>query len=551
MTKRCKSHHPYIDQYMDGINSGKILASKDIQKAMAYIDRKISDPDVFIDTAKIDKAVELIERYFEIKLFDWELFVIGLVHCYYKSTDTVVFREFLIVMGRGNGKNGFISGLAWYLTTHYHGVKGYNVDIIANSEDQAKTSFDDIYEVLERHWKKLKSFFYKSKLVIKNLKTGSYIKFNTSNAKTKDGKRSACLIFDEEHEYESEDNIKVFSSGFGKRKHSRKFKITSHGYVRDGVLDVDLRLAADILNGVITDLDICPLIYRVDKKEEVLDPKCWPKANPSYNYLPELRKEIDSAFKEMKYKASVEQDFYTKRMNWPIENKEIAVTSWENLERASREVPDLTGRECIAGIDYAMLSDMASVGLWFRDGDERYWIQHSWICRSSKDWNVIRAPLEDWHKKGDLTIVEETQIDPKLLVNWLKEKSEIYKIKKVSLDNARLALMREALYEIKFSTEEKNIWIVRPLGIVSVVPVLDYLFDMGQIAFGEVPLMRWATNNTKKKPTGDVGNYKYEKIEPKSRKTDPFMAMVAAAVRDEDLEISPVVDTPQLPCFTF
>jgi phage terminase large subunit-like protein len=536
---------------MDDINSGKILASKDIKKAMVYIDRKLSDPDVFIDSAKIDKAVELIERYFEMKLFDWELFVIGLVHCYYKSTDTVVFREFLIVMGRGNGKNGFISGLAWYLTTHYHGVKGYNVDIIANSEDQAKTSFDDIYEVLDRHWKKLKSFFYKSKLVIKNLKTGSYIKFNTSNAKTKDGKRSACLIFDEEHEYESEDNIKVFSSGFGKRKHSRKFKITSHGYVRDGVLDVDLRLAADILNGVITDLDICPLIYRVDKKEEVLDPKCWPKANPSYNYLTELRKEIDSAFKEMKYKASVEQDFYTKRMNWPIENKEIAVTSWENLERASREVPDLTGRECIAGIDYAMLSDMASVGLWFRDGDERYWIQHSWICRSSKDWNVIRAPLEDWHKKGDLTIVEETQIDPKLIVNWLKEKSEIYKIKKVSLDNARLALMREALYEIGFSTEEKNIWIVRPLGIVSVVPVLDYLFDMDKIAFGDTPLMRWATFNTKKKPTGDVGNYKYEKIEPKSRKTDPFMAMVAAAVRDEDLESSPVVDTPQLPCFTF
>jgi len=42
------------------------------------------------------------------------------------------------MMGRGNGKNGFISPVAWYLTTHYHGVKGYNIDIIANAEDQAK-----------------------------------------------------------------------------------------------------------------------------------------------------------------------------------------------------------------------------------------------------------------------------------------------------------------------------------------------------------------------------------------------------------------------------
>lgn len=81
-----------------------------------------------------------IERCFGISLFDWELFVLALVHCYY-SDDTLVFTEFLIMMGRGNGKNGFISGLAWYLTTHYHGVAGYNIDIIANSEEQAKTSF--------------------------------------------------------------------------------------------------------------------------------------------------------------------------------------------------------------------------------------------------------------------------------------------------------------------------------------------------------------------------------------------------------------------------
>ena len=44
------------------------------------------------------------------------------------------------------GKNGFISGVSWYLTTHYHGIQGYNVDIIANSEEQATTSFNDIYE---------------------------------------------------------------------------------------------------------------------------------------------------------------------------------------------------------------------------------------------------------------------------------------------------------------------------------------------------------------------------------------------------------------------
>lgn len=90
---------------------------------------------------------------------------------------------------------------------------------------------------------KVKEIFYKSKEKIVNLKTKSYIKYNTSNAKTKDGKRTACLIFDEIHEYETWDLIKVFRSGFGKRKHSRTFYITTNGYVRGGVLDEQLGIA--------------------------------------------------------------------------------------------------------------------------------------------------------------------------------------------------------------------------------------------------------------------------------------------------------------------
>ena len=87
-------YHPYIDRYMDDCRSGKNIVGKDILLAMDYIEEKLSDPDVFIDAEKIYKAVELMERYFEIKLFDWELFVTALIHCYYKSTDTVVFSRY-------------------------------------------------------------------------------------------------------------------------------------------------------------------------------------------------------------------------------------------------------------------------------------------------------------------------------------------------------------------------------------------------------------------------------------------------------------------------
>src|SRR5665648_783240 len=115
MMAKCK-YHPHIDSYMDDVRNQVIPSSEEIKQAMDYIETKLNDPNVFIDSAAIEKGVELMERYFEFKILDWELFIFALIHCFYKSNDTVVLDEFLIVMGRGNGKNGVISPVAWYLT---------------------------------------------------------------------------------------------------------------------------------------------------------------------------------------------------------------------------------------------------------------------------------------------------------------------------------------------------------------------------------------------------------------------------------------------------
>lgn len=540
-TQKCrqKDYHPYIDQYMNDCRSGINVVGKDILLALDYIEKRLNDPDVFIDTEKIEKAVELMERYFEISLFDWELFVTALIHCFYKSDDTVVFSTIVIVMGRGNGKNGFISPISWYLTTHYHGINGYNVDIVANAQDQAQTSFLDIYEVLERTWAKSKKFFYKTKEIIVNLKTKSYIKFNTSNAKTKDSKRTGCLIFDEVHQYENYDQIKVFTSSFGKRKHSRTFYITTQGNVRGGVLDDMLAIIEDILNGTIANLRWLPLVYRIDEEEEALDPQTWHKANPSLKYLPTLKLEMEQQFIEMKYRPAIEEEFYTKRLNWPKRSKEIQVTTWENILATNREIPDLKGKTGVAGIDFASLSDFASAGILIRDKDIRYWITHSWICANSKDIGRLKIPYKEWADKGYLTIVDDVEIDPRYLTAWIAEQALLYNLPKVALDGFRYALVSDALKDIGFNwKEKKNIKLVRPSDIMIVSPVIESCFNKQLFVWGDNPLMRWYTNNTKMVRTGinkTTGNMTYGKIEPKSRKTDGFMALVAAMTIEEVL----------------
>lgn len=523
---------------MDDCRSGENIVGKDILAAMDYIEGKLNDSDVFIDTEKIDKAVELMEKYFEISLFDWELFVTALIHCYYKSNDTVVFSTILIVMGRGNGKNGFISPVSWYLTTHYHNITGYNVDIVANAQDQAKTSFGDIYDMLERTWAKSKRFFYKTKEIIVNLITKSYIKFNTSNAKTKDSKRTGCLIFDEVHGYETYDNIKVFTSGFGKRKHSRAFYITTQGNVREGVLDDMLSISADILNGTIKDLRWLPLIYRIDSEKEALNPAMWYKPNPSLKYLPSLKLEMEQQFIQMKYQPAMEEEFYTKRMNWPKGNRELQVTEWDNIAATNKPLPDLTGWECTVGIDYASLRDWAGVNFHFRKGDLRYDFGRYWVCTQNPDLERVKAPWRDW---PECIAVDDVEISPELLTDYIITTAQKYSIKKIALDNYRYALMKDALGKIGFDPKErKNVYLVRPSDIMKVQPVIDSCFNNGYFTWGDNPALRWATNNTKlvrsgKKEGTDTGNFYYAKIEAKSRKTDPFMALVASMVIEDEL----------------
>lgn len=540
----------YIQDYIQSIRSGGVPASREMHQACDYIEGKLNNPDVFVDMEKTEKSVELIERYFRMKLFPWEKFVLALVHCYYKSSDTLVFTEYLIMMGRGNGKNGFISGVAWYLTTMYHGVSGYNVDIIANSEDQAKTSFEDIYQMLEDTWAKSKKFFYKSKEEIVSLRTRSYIKFNTSNARTKDGKRSACLIFDEIHEYQNSDTIKVFRSGFGKRKHSRTFYITTDGYVRDGVLDERLRIARDVLNGEIKNSRLCPLIYKLDDEKEANNKELWVKANPSLPYLPTLQLEIEQNFIDKDYDPTVASDLYTKRFNLPKGNAEIAVTDYSKVKVTNRELPKLDGWACTVGMDYAELSDWAAVNLHFRRGAMRYDINHAWLCTQSKTLQRVKAPWRDWAGRGLVTVVDDVSIHPDLLADYIRLAGQRYNVKMLAMDNYRWTLVSESLRKIGFDAKDKNrVKLVRPSDIMQAEPVIQECFDRELFTWGDNPCLRWAVNNTKRVRSSrslgvDTGNFIYAKIDAKSRKTDPWMALVASMVIESVLGNGAAAEIP-------
>lgn len=528
--------HKYIDEYIDLVENNKVIINDDIKKVIKLVKEKLSHNNVIIKSDMIDKAVEKIEQYFKFELLPWEKFIIGLIHCYYDD-GTLVWDTFLLYMGRGAGKNGFISTVSWYLTTGFHGIKEYNVDIVANSENQAKTSFEDVYNVIDNDKKLSKAFYYtKEKIVYK--KTRSYIKFNTSNARTKDGLRPACIIFDEIHEYENYNNIKVFKSALGKKKNCRTFMISTDGYVRGGVLDDYLEMSHSILNGENKTSRMLPLLYHIESKEEVNDKSNWEKANPSLRHFKNLQIVMEQEFEDMKFQPQLYTEFMTKRMNLPEGNKDIEVTSWENILATNQEIPDLKGCTCLVGIDYMKTTDFLCAGLLFKWKGKYIWISHSWVCESCNDLARIKAPLKEWEKQGLLTFVNGVEIPPDVPAIWLAQKAQEYNVSTLWMDNYRYTLLAKALRDVGFDTDKKganNIRLARPSNEMLIAPVVTSAFVNHNIIFGDNPLMRWYTNNTCM-ITSQAGNVTYGKIEPKSRKTDGFKAFIAAMCGSIELE---------------
>lgn len=528
-----------IIDYIDYVRKNQKHHCKEQLLLCDFVEKVFRKEDVYVDEEQLKKYLGF-EKYFPYKLLPWERFCFALHNCTYRVDGQLRFPILFIMVGRGSGKNGYLAFEDFCLVTPVNGIKGYNIDMFATSEEQAKATFKDIYEILEDNKKYFKNYFHWNQEVITNLKTRSEIKYHTRAPGTKDGGRPGKIDFDEYHAYENYKLINVVVTGLGKRKHPRRTIITTQGDIREGPLDSLLSDALDILNEVTLDNGMLPFICRLDSDKEVEDKNCWQKANPSLIYFPDLMHEMEIEYEAYKKDRANNTAFMTKRMNRPKGDSEFNVTEWDNIKATNREIPEIKGRSCVCGIDFAKTSDFVSAGLLFKVGDERIWIQHTWVCRHSPDLDRIRYPLEEAEQKGLLEFVDEVEIDPRLVTEWIVEQAKSYLIEMIAIDNFRYTLMKEALHEIGFSPERKNVKLVRPSDIMKAAIVIGFIFSKHLIIYGDDSLMRWYTRNVKA-VMDKKGNITYEKIEPKSRKTDGFMGFAAAMTEEDKIKQKPKI----------
>lgn len=524
----CKSHHDEVNEY-------RHLLIKNV------VEPTLAREDVFFDEVTYRNCLKYCENNYY-PLFPYQKFVYAFVFMY--VDDVPLFGTLIIEMGRGNGKDGFMMPLMNFLQTPLYGIKNYHIDIIANNEEQAHDSFDVVYDMINDN-KKFKGKFYCSNEKIVNLKTNSRLRYNTSNAKTKDGKKGGALLFNEYHAYENYDQINVFTSQRGKIRHPRTFIITTNGYVRGGPLDELLDVCIQIVRTGENEIGYFPFICCIDDISEVDIPKAWIKANPSLPYMPVLANEIKLAYEEMKKFPSKRAEFVTKRMNYPARKEEFAVASWEDILRTSysdielkilRDTPDLENRNAVIGIDFADIRDFASAGLLFKVDGVYIWRQKTWICRNSPDFEGIKFPLLNYGQPGfmDFEVVDKASLSVEDVVVWCMQQMEKFNVVKIIMDTYRAQLFEKVfeMYGVQVESKQNPYGLLRKIRrsnsiYAMVAPTVEKAFTDGNIDYGDSAIMRWYTNNTASKQD-NTGNKFFIKIEPKLRKTDGFFAFVHA-----------------------
>lgn len=538
----------YIQDYINLVKSKKVHVCKEQLLLCDYVIKEFKKGVIYVDEEQAEKYFRN-QKYFSFELVEWEKFCFVLHNCTYESPGVLRWPKLFILVARGTGKNGYLAFEDFCLLTPVNGVREYNIQIFATSEAQAKTSFEDIYNMLEDNKAFFEQYFYWNKEEIINLKTNSKLTYHTSAPKTKDGGRPGKVDFDELHAYQNSKLIDVAVGGLGKKSMPRQTTISTQGDVRDGPLDLKLEDALMILNGDAEDNGILPFICRLDSIEEMHDPENWQKANPTFQrmdlpYCQNLFREVKSQYAEFLRHPLENGNFQTKRMNIPYGMTEDSVVDYEYIRKTNQPVPDLIGQTCVWGLDYATTSDFVAMVLLFYIEDKYYVIHHTWICKYSKDLDRVKFPWQESVACGDATLVDAVQVSPQLCADWLALQMSKYNVIYGAIDKYRWTLVSSFFEKLGFTPEKRvggnitgNIKLVRPSDIMEVAPTIISDFQAEKVVYGDVKIMRWYTNNTKKVLNNDR-NIEFKKIEGKSRKTDGFMAYVATRTLDNKLESS-------------
>jgi phage terminase large subunit-like protein len=373
-----------------------------------------------------------------------------------------------------------------------------------------------------------------------------------------DGVNPACTVADEVHRWKTRkqlENWDVLSNGGITRRQTLTIAITTAGVQNESPLAWRLHeKTRKIQDGVVQDPKFLGRIYCADREDDPGGPKTWVKANPSLinngGFL-ELEK-----IREKYVSHAAEGDLTSfKRYYLNVwdqkEHRVIDLAKWDASagpwtaaglfprlpgEKVRHLRPDLMAyfgdRECWAGVDLSMTTDLSAVSFVFPRDDEAYdvlpffWIPEDGIRKREYRDGV---PYSRWVDEGYLEASTGTVIDyreVKARLEWAREMFNLQE--EICFDPWNSRQISVPMLEEGYSCIE-----IRQ-GVASLSEPSKKLLELvasGKLYHGGHPILRWNASCVTAKESNDNLMFAKPERAKGSARIDGISATVNALAR--------------------
>lgn len=280
----------WIKEYLDQIDSGKIIAGNKVKKLYRKLLEEADDSSLpfYFDEKKGERPIYFIEHFCKqaegeigkpivLELFQ-KAYIQALFGFLNRETKTRRFNETLFLVGRKNGKTTMLSAIALYMMIA-DGEGGAECYSVATKKDQASKAFKAAC-AMRTQSAEIRALVTKRRTDMYMPSTFSSFEPLSSDSDTLDGLNSHLVIIDELHAIKDRNLYEVMKQSTSSRRQPLVVMITTAGTVRENIFDDIYTYANNILDGTVKNDAFLPVLYELDSPTEWTDMKAWSKANP-------------------------------------------------------------------------------------------------------------------------------------------------------------------------------------------------------------------------------------------------------------------------------
>ena len=467
-------------------------------------------------------------------LAPWQLEIVEDIFGWKRYSDgTRRFRMVDLFLPRKNGKSELISGVALFGLTMDCEPRA-EVYSVAGDRGQANIIFETARDMALASEPLAALRVYEHHIY--HPKSNSKYKVLSSESKTKFGFNPHYVLFDELFVQPNARLYDALTTAGGTRAQPLHVNISTAGFDPLTLCGDVWNHAVQVLNGVIEDDELYPVIYSVPEDADWTDEANWALANPALGTFLDLAT-LRTEFRRARESLEKQNTFRRFRCNQWTQQE----TRWLDLDvwdRCASDTPEalreeLRARDCFGGLDLSSRVDLTSLALDFPVGGDRfkslmfYWCPEASVeARSRKD----RVPYDAWVRAGWLRPTPGNVVDYEFIRRDVNELAKEFRLRQLGIDewnSTQIGTQLRADLGATSGGEETVVLLRQGFKTLSEpMKEIEKLCIAGMLEHDGSPVMRWNVNNVA--PTKDAaGNLKPDK-EKSREKIDGVTALVMA-----------------------